>query len=83
MSQCLAEYLKHLVLSHEVVEMYGHCISDSYEECENWQLTSAVESSDIKCESGDGLLMRSRRKRVMKNLPEDFVSSQDLKGRQG
>lgn len=58
-----------------------NCISDSYEECENCQFTSAVESSEHS--ESDDEISRPMRKRVKKSLPEDFVNSQDLQGRQG
>lgn len=57
-----------------------YCISDSFEECDQYQLTSAVESerSSSDLDGEDGLPLRGRRKRIKKTLPEDFVSSQDL-----
>ncbi|KAG0714071.1 hypothetical protein GWK47_001681 [Chionoecetes opilio] len=53
--------------------------SDSFQECDNYQLTSTVESLESNSDPDDeGLLLRGRRKRSKKNLPEDFVSSEDL-----
>lgn len=57
-------------------------ISDSYEECEDYQLTSAVGDTVSSADSDDdnkGVLRRKRR-RAKKILPEDFVSSQDIHG---
>ncbi|KAG0725270.1 hypothetical protein GWK47_038947 [Chionoecetes opilio] len=52
--------------------------SDNYQECDNYKLTSAIEESSTDSDDdGEGVLKR-KRKRVKKILPEDFVSSQDL-----
>ncbi|KAG0728307.1 hypothetical protein GWK47_032738 [Chionoecetes opilio] len=59
--------------------IYGKKISDSFQECNNYQLTSTVESLESNSDPDDeGLLLRGRRKRSKKDLPEDFVSSEDL-----
>lgn len=56
------------------------CVSDSLEECEQYQLTSVVESdrSSNGLDREDGLALSGRRKRMKKALPKDFTSSQDL-----
>ncbi|KAK8373180.1 hypothetical protein O3P69_012408 [Scylla paramamosain] len=58
-----------------------HCTpssSDSFQECDTYHLTSTVESSESNSDPDEGLLMRKRRKRCKKNLPDDFVSSENL-----
>ncbi|KAG0729261.1 Retrovirus-related Pol polyprotein from type-2 retrotransposable element R2DM [Chionoecetes opilio] len=66
-------------LKKTVVKIYGKKISDSFQECDNYQLTSTVESLESNSDPDDeGLLLRGRRKRSKKNLPEDFVSSEDV-----
>ncbi|XP_063862488.1 uncharacterized protein LOC135101958 [Scylla paramamosain] len=52
--------------------------SDSFQECDTYHLTSTVESSESNSDPDEGLLMRKRRKRCKKNLPDDFVSSENL-----
>ncbi|KAK8384626.1 hypothetical protein O3P69_014292 [Scylla paramamosain] len=51
---------------------------DSFQECDTYHLTSTVESSESNSDPDEGLLMRKRRKRCKKNLPDDFVSSENL-----
>lgn len=53
--------------------------SDIFQECEDYQLTSTVEdtASNGSDDDYEGVLRR-KRKRAKKILPEDFVSSQDL-----
>lgn len=55
-------------------------VSNSFEECDQYELTSTVESerSSSDLEGEDGLGLKARRKRIKKILPEDFINSQDL-----
>ena len=57
-------------------------ISDSYEICDKYQLSSVSESFDTSSDSdsSEARELRRRKKRAKKGLPEDFISSQNLDG---
>lgn len=62
-----------------MVEMYDK-FSDNFQDCDNYQLTSMVESTESDIDGDD--VSRRKRRRFKKNLPDDFVSSEYFDGKQ-